>query len=89
MATKIFSARRAASLMLSLDALEQAETGNDVGRIAIDREADGPALRLRDLSVTLDDGTAVVGETDVAIQPGERVLIAGDDIPHRVRRPAA
>ncbi|HWE20790.1 MAG TPA: ABC transporter ATP-binding protein/permease [Hyphomicrobiaceae bacterium] len=72
------SARRAASLMVSLDALEEAEAGDNVGRIAIDREADGPALRLRDLSVTLDDGTAVVAETDVAIEPGERVLIAGE-----------
>jgi putative ATP-binding cassette transporter len=72
------SARRAASLMVSLDALEEAEVGDAVGRIAVNREADGPALRLRDLSVTLDDGTAVVGETDVAIEPGERVLIAGE-----------
>jgi putative ATP-binding cassette transporter len=72
------SARRAASLMVSLDALEEAEAGDDVGRIVIDREGDGPALRLRDLSVTLDDGTAVVGETDVVIEPGERVLIAGE-----------
>ena len=72
------SARRAASLMVSLDALEEAEVGDAVGRIAINREADGPALRLRDLSVTLDDGTAVVGETDVAIETGERVLIAGE-----------
>jgi putative ATP-binding cassette transporter len=72
------SARRAASLMVSLDMLEEAEAGDDVARIAIDREADGPALQLRDLSVTLDDGTAVVAETDVAIEPGERVLIAGE-----------
>jgi putative ATP-binding cassette transporter len=72
------SARRVASLMVSLDALEEAEVGDDVGRIVIDREGDGPALRLRDLSVTLDDGTAVVGETDVAIETGERVLIAGE-----------
>jgi putative ATP-binding cassette transporter len=28
--------------------------------------------------VRLNDGTAVVGDTDVAIAPGERVLIAGD-----------
>src|SRR5262249_6536615 len=36
------------------------------------------SLRLRDLSVTLDDGTVVVNETEVAIEPGERVLIAGE-----------
>jgi putative ATP-binding cassette transporter len=71
------SARRAASLVVSLDALDEAE-GEETGRITIDRKADGHALRLRDLSVTLDDGTAVVGETDVAIEPGERVLIAGE-----------
>jgi putative ATP-binding cassette transporter len=33
---------------------------------------------LRDLSVTLDDGTAVVDDTDVAIMPGERVLVMGE-----------
>ena len=32
----------------------------------------------KDLSVTLDDGTAVVKETEVAIEPGERVLVAGE-----------
>jgi putative ATP-binding cassette transporter len=72
------SARRAASLIVSLDGLEEAEGGGDVGRISIDREAVGSALRLRDLSVTLDDGTAVLSETDVAVEPGERVLIAGE-----------
>jgi putative ATP-binding cassette transporter len=72
------SPRRVASLMVSLDALEQAETGEGVGRIAR-AEGDGPAaLRLHDLSVTLDDGTAVVDEAEVAIMPGERVLIAGE-----------
>ena len=28
--------------------------------------------------MTLDDGTAVVGETEVVIEPGERVLVAGE-----------
>ena len=72
------SARRVASLMVALDALEEAEKGDGVGRIAINSEGEGPALRLQDLSVRLNDGTAVVGETDVAIEPGERVLIAGE-----------
>jgi vitamin B12/bleomycin/antimicrobial peptide transport system ATP-binding/permease protein len=64
--------------MVSLDALEEAKTGDRVGRIE-HIEGDGPpALRLRDLSVTLDDGTAVVDEAEVAIMPGERVLIAGE-----------
>jgi vitamin B12/bleomycin/antimicrobial peptide transport system ATP-binding/permease protein len=71
------SARRVAALMVALDALEEAEAeGTD--RIAIDREGEGPALRLRDLSVRLNDGTAVVNDTDVAIDSGERVLIAGE-----------
>lgn len=71
------SARRAGSLMASLDALETAEA-SDIGRITRSDEGQGAALRLRDLSVTLDDGTAVVDDTDVAIKKGERVLIAGE-----------
>jgi hypothetical protein len=31
-------------------------------------------MRLADLSVTLDDGTAVVKDAEVVIAPGERVL---------------
>ncbi|MBX9824915.1 MAG: ABC transporter ATP-binding protein/permease [Xanthobacteraceae bacterium] len=72
------SARRAASLMVALDALERAEQGDGVGRIERSDEGRGAALRLRDLSVTLDDGTAVLDDTDIAIKPGERVLIAGE-----------
>ena len=72
------SARRVASLMVSLDALERAESGDGVGRITRSNDGEGAALRLRDLSVTLDDGTAVVDDTDVAIMPGERVLVAGE-----------
>src|SRR3954462_4541894 len=72
------SARRAASLMVSLDALERAEQGDGVGRIKRTDEGIDAALRLRDLSVTLDDGTAVLDETDIRIMPGERVLIAGE-----------
>jgi vitamin B12/bleomycin/antimicrobial peptide transport system ATP-binding/permease protein len=71
------SARRVASLMVSLDSLERAEQEDDINRIRVSHDADGTALRLRDLSVTLDDGTAVLQETDVDIMPGERVLIAG------------
>ena len=71
------SAHRAASLLVSLDALKAAEAGG-FGRIEHGAEGEGAALRLRDLSVTLDDGTAVVDDTDVAIKPGERVLIAGE-----------
>ena len=37
-----------------------------------------PHCKLRELSVTLDDGTAVVKDAEIAIQPGERVLVAGE-----------
>lgn len=72
------SAHRVASLTVSLDALERAEHGDGVGRITRSETDNDAALRLRDLSVTLDDGTAVLDDTDVVIQPGERVLIAGE-----------
>jgi putative ATP-binding cassette transporter len=70
------SARRVASLEVSLDALEEAETGG-VGRIKRGK-GEGTALRLRNLSVTLDDGTAVVNDAEVAIMPGEKVLVGGE-----------
>lgn len=70
-------ARRIASLMVSLDALERAEDGDGMGRIQRN-EIEGTAVRLRDLSVTLDDGTAVIDEAEVEIGPGERVLVAGE-----------
>ncbi|MGY4475069.1 ABC transporter ATP-binding protein/permease [Bradyrhizobium sp. USDA 3364] len=71
-------ARRIASLMMSLDGLERAETGGGFGRITRGETADNAMLSLNDLSVTLDDGTAVVGETEVVIEPGERLLVAGE-----------
>src|SRR5205807_2195376 len=37
-----------------------------------------PTRRSSDLSVTLNDGTAVISEAEVAIRPGERVLVAGE-----------
>jgi vitamin B12/bleomycin/antimicrobial peptide transport system ATP-binding/permease protein len=72
------SARRVSTLMLSLDALERAEDGEGMTRIVRSHDGETAALTLRDLSITLDDGTAVVDEAEVAIMPGERVLIAGD-----------
>jgi putative ATP-binding cassette transporter len=69
------SARRVSSLMVSLDALEHAE--ESVGRIKRDATA-GAALRLGHLSVTLEDGTVVVKDAEVAIARGERVLVAGE-----------
>jgi putative ATP-binding cassette transporter len=70
------SARRVASLELALDGLERAEIRRS-GRIARGGGKDA-ALRLRDVSVTLDNGTAVVEGADVAIKPGEKVLLTGD-----------
>jgi len=70
-------ARRTASLMVSLDALERAESGDGMGRITRS-ETKGVSVRLRDLSVTLDDGTAVIDQAEVAIEQGERVLVAGE-----------
>ena len=72
------SARRVAALMVALDALQEAEEGDGVGRIAMSDEGGEPALRLHDLSVRLNDGTAVLDDADITIMPGERVLIAGE-----------
>ena len=71
-------ARRIASLMMSLDGLERAERGDGFGRIKRGETTGEAMLSLNDLSVTLDDGTAVVGETEVVIEPGERLLVAGE-----------
>ena len=71
------SARRVASLMVSLYALERAEEGEGVERIERS-EGSGAALRLSNLSVTLDNGAAVVKDAEVEIAPGERVLVAGE-----------
>jgi vitamin B12/bleomycin/antimicrobial peptide transport system ATP-binding/permease protein len=74
------SARRVSSFMVSLDALERAESGEGAGRIERGEisEPSGTALRLKHLSVTLDDGTAVVKDAEVTVAPGERVLVAGE-----------
>jgi vitamin B12/bleomycin/antimicrobial peptide transport system ATP-binding/permease protein len=74
------SARRVSSFMVSLDALERAENGEGVGRIerGETNDAKGQALRLKHLSVTLDDGTAVVKDAEVIVAAGERVLVAGE-----------
>ena len=63
--------------MVSLDNLERAESGDGVGRIERG-ETHGTALLLKNLSVTLDDGTEVVKDAEVAIAQGERVLVAGE-----------
>jgi len=71
-------ARRIASLMMSLDGLERAEQGNGFGRITRGETEGEAMLSLNDLSVSLDDGTAVVDQTEVVIEPGERLLVAGE-----------
>jgi putative ATP-binding cassette transporter len=71
------SARRVASLLVSLDRLDRASSGDDAQCINR-RETENAALILKNVSVTLDDGTQVIDETEVAIGPGERVLVAGE-----------
>ncbi len=46
---------------------DKAETGEGINRIKRG-EAKDAAMRLRDFSVTLDDGTAVVDDTEVVIK---------------------
>lgn len=72
------SARRVASLMMSLDGLERAELSETLGRIQHGETEGDAMLSLKDLSVSLGDGTAVVKETQVEIEPGEWVLVAGE-----------
>jgi putative ATP-binding cassette transporter len=71
-------ARRIASLMMSLDGLERAEKGDGFGRIKRGETHGEAMLELKDLSVTLGDGTAVVDQAEVVIEPGERLLVAGE-----------
>ncbi len=71
------SACRLASLLVSLDRLERAEQEETDARIVRTRAEDN-VLRLRNVSVTLDDGSAVVNEADIEIGPGEKVLVVGE-----------
>jgi putative ATP-binding cassette transporter len=73
----VASARRVGSLMVSIDYLDRA--GMAGATHAITRiEKEGSAFQLQNLSVELDDGTVVVKEADVIIQPGERILLVGE-----------
>ena len=72
------SARRVASLMMSLDGLENAEKSQSLDRIKRGETEGEAMLSLNDVSVALGDGTAVVKETQVEVGPGERVLVAGE-----------
>jgi putative ATP-binding cassette transporter len=71
------SARRVGSLLVSLDHLDAAGRPGEVGVIRR-LQHEGAALRLRDVSVTLDDGTVVIDDADVVIEAGERVLLVGE-----------
>jgi putative ATP-binding cassette transporter len=68
------SARRVANLMVSLDHLDHAE----LGAIKRSEISEGAAIRLKDVSVELTDGTVVIDDADVVLQLGEKLLLAGD-----------
>jgi putative ATP-binding cassette transporter len=70
------SARRASNLLVAIDGLDHIED-SQVGAITRD-EGEGAAIRLKDVSVALSDGTVVVDDADVTVQFGERVLVAGE-----------
>jgi putative ATP-binding cassette transporter len=73
----VASARRVGSLLVSLDHLDAAGRPGEAGVIR-KLEHDGTALRLRDVSVTLDDGTVVINDADVTVDIGERILLVGE-----------
>jgi putative ATP-binding cassette transporter len=76
-ATWSANARRVASLVASIDALEQAEKTGGIKLIERAQHED-KILQIRGLSVRLDDGTGLIHEAEVDIGPGERVLIVGE-----------
>ena len=68
------SARRVAAMQASLDYLEHAETRC---RRIVHGECRDKTLRLRDVSITLRDGTAVLSGAKLEVKRGEKVLITG------------
>src|SRR6202008_1968410 len=59
------SAHRVANLLVSIDALDRVDIS------AIKRgDAEGAAIRLKDVSVELTDGTVVIDDADVIVQLG-------------------
>ncbi|MGH7804445.1 MAG: ABC transporter ATP-binding protein/permease, partial [Candidatus Binatia bacterium] len=75
------SARRVASLLVALDRLDRCDLAEGARHIALgggDGEDDDKALHLKNVSVTLDGGSAVVSEAEVEIRPGEKVLVEGE-----------
>jgi putative ATP-binding cassette transporter len=70
------SARRASNLLVAVDSLEHIE---DSESGAISRSEGGKAaIRLKDVSIALSDGTVVVDDADVTVELGERVLVQGE-----------
>jgi len=71
----VASARRVAALDVSLAALTRADA-TPAGRI---ERGDHPhvALRLRDVSVLREDGSALVAGAELAVMPGEKLLLTG------------
>ena len=78
------SARRVGSLLASIDHLEAAGVPG-ASRAITRTEHEGSTLRLQNLSVELDDGTVVVKDADVLIEPGERVLCSENPVRERPR----
>jgi putative ATP-binding cassette transporter len=67
------SARRVANLLVSLDRLDKSDL------TSIKRgDAEGAAIRLKDVTVELTDGTVVIDDADIIVKLGEKVLLAGD-----------
>ena len=71
------AARRLALLLVSLDDLDGAD-GQDPDRQIIRGPAEEGALQLRGVSLTSDDGSSIVQAADIAIAPGEKVLVVGE-----------
>jgi putative ATP-binding cassette transporter len=71
------SASRLASLLVALDRLEHTDSDVTTSRI-VRQPAENGMLRLRNLSVTLHDGSCVVNDADIEIAPGEKVLVVGE-----------
>jgi putative ATP-binding cassette transporter len=67
-----------AVLLAAIDDLERVEQGGKHAIIQRTEDEESAALRLRGLSVTLNDGTIVVDDADAKVELGERVLVAGE-----------
>jgi putative ATP-binding cassette transporter len=71
------SAGRIGGLWTGLSALDESIGDSDDASITIGDSVDG-RIHLRALSVARHDGRAMIDETDIVIEPGEKVLLVGD-----------